>query len=159
MDIGIGKTTVTLRLIGGTAFAAGALAMWRVYPIFAGLTLAFVLAASWFGFRLLMDFRPGLTVGPTGLWINRKIGTVDNVTWADIIGFRLVRYGHDWQLVVDVAQPEAYRGKGNGGLKGALASWSESSFGSPVRLNASLLALDRDYLVRTLENYRSGGHF
>lgn len=78
--------------------------------------------------------------------------------WADIKGFRLVRYGHDWQLVVDVAEPKVYREKRGGGLKTLLAAWSESSFGSPVRVNAGFLALDRDYLVRVLEDYRSRQH-
>jgi hypothetical protein len=158
MDIGIGKTSIALRLLGATVFAAGAIGMWKRYPTFAGFALAFILLSSWFGIRLLVDPKPGLKIDASGLWINRKIGMGGAVKWADIKGFRLVRYGHDWQLAVDVDQPQTYREKASSGLKGLLASWSESSLGSPVRVNASLLALDRDDLLRILESYRSRGH-
>lgn len=158
MDIGLSKTSVALRLAGGALLAAAAVGIRKDRPWIAGFGLAFLLFCSWFGVRLLVDSSPGLTIGPAGLWINRKIGLGGNVKWSDVKGFRLVRYGHAWQLVVDVTEPQAFREESSSGLKNLLSSWSESSFGSPVRVNASLLALDRDDLMRILESYRSRGH-
>src|ERR1700733_9529466 len=94
MEVSIAKDSVVLRLVVGVLFLLGGIALCysKQAPV-----LGIV-----FGFRLLLDFTPGLVVQSTGLTLNGKLGYGGAVPWIDIIGLSLTRYGHDFQLIVKV---------------------------------------------------------
>jgi hypothetical protein len=156
LEVSLAKGTVVFRIIVCVAFLAGGISMWRsgVHPIVGVMTAMFSACALYFGFRLLMDTRPGLVLDGSGLTINGRIGSGGTVPWSDISGLALTRYGHDYQLVVNVTQPEKYLVRGGIFLR-IVNSLSAKIFGSPVRLNAGFLDYDRDALLRVANEYRA----
>jgi len=108
----------------------------------------------YFGFRLLVDASPGLVLNEQGLAINDKIGSGGIVRWNDVSGLSLTRYGHDYQLVVNVKRPESYLARG-GAIYRLMNSLSAALFGSPVRINAGLLDCNRNDLLRVANEFRA----
>jgi hypothetical protein len=106
------------------------------------------------GLRLLMDSSPGLVLSVSGLTINSRIGSGGTILWIDVSGLALSRYGHDYQLVVSVKQPEQYLA-GYGTILRIFNSLSATLFGSPVRLNVGFLDYDRDALLQIANEYRA----
>jgi hypothetical protein len=156
LEIALAKGSVVLRIVVAFAFLVGGVAMWRSspYPILGGMAAVFSAWALYFGFRLLVDSRPGLVLNNSGLTINSRIGSGGTVSWSNVSGFALARYGHDYQLVVNVKQPEVYLARGGIFLR-MLNSLSTTLFGSPVRVNAGLLDYDRDALLQVAKEYRA----
>jgi protein-S-isoprenylcysteine O-methyltransferase Ste14 len=154
MEVAIAKDSVILRLVVGVLFLLGGIALWysKQAPILGILAASFAAAMLVFGFRLLLDFRPGLVIQATGLTLNGKLGYGGVVLWSDIIGFSLTRYGHDHQLIVNVRQPETYIARGSY-IYRKLNSISDALFGSPIRINAGLLDYNRNDLLRVLNDF------
>jgi len=155
MEVSIAKDSVVLRLVVGVLFLLGGIALWysKQAPVVGILAASFASVMLVFGFRLLLDFSPGLIVQSTGLTLNGKLGYGGAVPWIDIVGFSLTRYGHDYQLIVNVSHPEAYIARGNYVYR-KLNSMSDALFGSPIRINAGLLDYNRNDLLRALNDIR-----
>jgi hypothetical protein len=155
MEVSIAKDSVVLRLVVGVLFLLGGIALWysKQAPVLGILAASFAAVMLVFGFRLLLDFTPGLVVQSTGLTLNGKLGYGGAVPWIDIIGFSLARYGHDYQLIVNVRHPESYIARGSY-IYRKLNSISDALFGSPIRINAGLLKYNRNDLLRVLSDLR-----
>jgi hypothetical protein len=146
-SLGIGHFTVTTSLDGTVASTS------EQAPVLGMTAASFAAVMLVFGFRLLLDFSPGLVVQSTGLTLNGKLGYGGAVPWIDIIGFSLARYGHDYQLIVNVRHPESYIARGSY-IYRKLNSISAALFGSPIRINAGLLDYNRNDLLRVLSDLR-----
>jgi hypothetical protein len=155
MEVSIAKDSVVLRLVVGVLFLFGGIALWysKQAPMVGILAASFAAVMLVFGFRLLLDFTPGLVVQSTGLTLNGKLGYGGVVPWIDIISFSLTRYGHDYQLIVNVRRPETYISRGRY-IYRKLNSISDALFGSPIRINAGLLDYNRNDLLRVLNDLR-----
>ena len=156
MEVSIAKDTVIVRLVLGVLFLLGGIALWysNKAPVLGILASGFAAVMLVFGFRLLLDYSPGLVVQATGLTLNGKLGNGGVVPWSDIISFSLMRCGHDYQLIVNVRQPETYIARGSY-IYRKLNSISYALFGSPIRINAGLLDYDRNDLLRALDECRT----
>ena len=156
LEIALAKSSVMARIVVGLVFLGVGLQMYRSseYPILGGAAALFSAWMLYYGFRLLLDTKPGLVLGNLGLIINNKIGSGGTVPWTDVNGLDLVRYGHDYQLVVNVKHPELYIAHGNAFYR-ALNSLGARLFGSPIRINTGFLDYDRKALLTLVNEYRA----
>ena len=156
LEIPLAKGTVVLRTIIGFVFFYGGYEMWRSspYPVLGGFVAVFSACGIYFGLRLLVDKRPGLVLSKAGLEINKKIGFGGTIPWEEITDFSLIRYGHDYQLVVKVKRPDAYIARGNVVIRW-LNSLSSGVFGSPIRVTAGLLKYNSNKLLSTAIEFRT----
>jgi hypothetical protein len=140
-EFSISKGSVAFRSLASAVFVAAGfdLLLHQGHPYFGGLVILLFSITLFFGFRLLIESDAGLVLNETGLVINPKIGLGGSVPWSEVTSLALVQYVSTWYLVVQVAHPDRYKSRG------ALASMSASSFGSPVRVNTGLLDYPREH--------------
>src|ERR1700685_4440106 len=135
LEITLAKGSVMARIAVSLVFLGVGIQMYlsSEYPILGGAAAIFSAWMLYYGFRLLLDAKPGLVLGSFGLVINNKIGSGGTVPWTDVNGLDLIRYGHDYQLVVNVKHPELYIVRGNA-FHRALNSVGARLFGSHLRI-------------------------
>jgi hypothetical protein len=124
----------------------------RLYPALGYFVVPFGLISVYFGARLLLDTHPGLVLDHDAMTINPRVGVGDSVRWTEITSISLTPYAQSYQLVVHVSDPKPYLQRGNPIVR-KLNSLSTTIFGSPVRLDANLLACDRDDLLRVSTDF------
>jgi hypothetical protein len=155
VEIAANRMAGLLRLLAFVAFAAvmgptlylfekGTLSP-IAFGVAFGTPAAFVLL--WFLWALTA-IGPAMTLGSTGLSMQRGLCATRRLTWPEISGFELRTSGLYAFLVVHVREAESLIA-----AQGVVGRWlmrqSQKTFGSPVRIPTSWLKCDRDWLLQT----------
>lgn len=124
----------------------------RVYiSVIMLLTLIFVVYTL---ARVLFGRGPALVIGPSGLSARAGVGSVREVSWAEISGFALRTNRFSSVLVIQMCDPESLIAR-----QGAYRRWSMRQslqmFGSPAYVSASFLRCDQRWLLEAATAYRT----
>ena len=115
------------------------------------LTLVFV---GYLLARVLVGRGPALVIGPKGLSVRAGVGSVREMSWAEIAGFALRTNRFSSVLVIQMRDPESLIAR-----QGAYRRWSMRQglqiFGSPAYVSASFLRCDQRWLLDAATAYRT----
>jgi len=154
VEIAANRIAGLLRLLGFVAFAAlmgPALYLFEkgtLSPIVFGIAFGTpaTLVLLWFLWALTA-IGPAMTLGDTGLSMQRGLCATRRLTWSEISGFELRTSGLYAFLVVRVRDAESLIA-----AQGVVGRWlmrqSQKTFGSPIRIPTAWLKCDRDWLLR-----------
>lgn len=155
VEIAPNRLAVLLRTLGFVALAA--LMGPVLYRIEKGTLspIAFAIAFGtpaasillWFVWTLTA-IGPAMTLGDTGLSMQRGLCAMRRLTWPEISGFELRTSGLNTFLVVHVRDADSLIAH-----QSVVGQWlmrqSRKTFGSPIRIPTAWLKCDRDWLLRT----------
>ncbi len=122
-------------LAGGRRFASP----WMLQGLGA-VTVLFFGGCAVYGMVKMFDRRPGLVLGPTGLVDNSSGVAAGFIPWSDLRGAHVLEISGQKLLVVLVADPQKYVGRGNP-LKRALNRANVKMCGSPIVISSNALRI------------------
>lgn len=155
VEIAPNRMAVLLRTLGFMAFAAligpvlYLIEKGTLSPVAFGIVFGTpaTLGLLWSLWTLTAN-GPAMTLGQTGLSVQRGLCAIRRLAWPEIKGFELRKSGLNAFLVVHVRDAESLIAH-----QSVVGQWlmrqSQKTFGSPIRIPTGWLKCDRDWLLQT----------
>jgi hypothetical protein len=170
--IGLNKLKIALLVLGSCAFVAAG--VWFLYVdaatvrtarsyrflgnntsavrAFGVLAVGFFGLCALYGARKIFDRRPGLVFNSAGIVDNASPVSPVFIPWSEVVGSGVLRIQDERLLVVVVADPQKYVGRG-GALKRTLNKANHKMAGSPITISAHTLNVPFPELVSLFNRY------
>lgn len=100
----------------------------------------------------MFDTKPGLVLDNDGFTDNCSAVSHGFVPWSDVTGLSVFKIKRTRVLVIKVADPERYLGRGNV-LRRALVRFGAQYYGSPIQIGSTDLTINFDELSSFFESY------
>ena len=114
--------------------------------------LLFGAAGAVYGVRKLFDGKPGLILSSAGLVDNSSGVAAGFIPWSEITGMGIFQMHRQRMLVLTVADPEKYIGRGNP-LQRMLNRANAGMVGSPIAISSNALRIPFDELQAEIAAY------